>query len=49
MYIVEDGILRPTGLVEEIKEKSLSRKQYQLTDKGRDYLSRWFPPEGSDG
>src|ERR1017187_4899771 len=34
MYLLEDGIIRPTGLVEEIKEKSLSKKQYQLTEKG---------------
>jgi hypothetical protein len=49
MYLVEDGIIRPTGLVEEVKEKTLSKKQYQLTDKVRDYINRWFPPEESGG
>ena len=27
MYLLEDGIIQPTGLVEEIKEKSLLKKQ----------------------
>ena len=48
MYLLEDGIIGPTGLVEEIIEKSLSKKQYSLTAAGRDYISRWFPPERSD-
>jgi len=47
MYLLEDGIIRPTGLVEEIKEKSLSKKQYQLTEKGRDFIGWRFPPEHS--
>jgi hypothetical protein len=42
MYILEDGIIRPTGLVEEIKKETLVKKQYQLTEKGRDYISWWF-------
>ena len=48
MYLLENGIIRPTGSVEEIKEKSLSKKQYQLTEKGRDSIGQWFPPEHSD-
>jgi DNA-binding PadR family transcriptional regulator len=48
VYLLEDGIIRPTGLVEEIKEKSLSKKQYQLTEKGRESIGRWFRPEHSD-
>jgi HNH endonuclease len=48
MYLLEDGIIRPTGLVEEIKEKSLSKKQYQLTEKGRDSISRSFRPGLAD-
>jgi hypothetical protein len=48
LYLLEDGIICPTGLVEQIKEGSLSKKQYRLTEKGRDYVRRWFPPERSD-
>jgi hypothetical protein len=47
IYLLEDGIVCPTGLVEVIKEQSLSMKQYSLTEKGRDYINRWFPREQS--
>src|SRR5262249_1840015 len=47
MYLLDDGILEPTGQVENIKEGALSKKQYRLTARGRDSIGRWFPPEKS--
>jgi hypothetical protein len=41
MYLLEDGIIEPTGLIDQIKEGSLSRKQYHLTETGRDYIHQW--------
>ena len=48
MYLLEDGIIEPTGLVEGIKETPLAKKQYRLGARGRDYIRRWFPPEKGD-
>ena len=48
MYLLEDGMIEATGLVEVIKEKTLTRKQYRPTDRGRDFISRWFPAEKGD-
>ena len=48
MYLLEDAMIEPTDLVEVIKETCLAKKQYRLTDRGRDFISRWFPPEKGD-
>ncbi len=48
MYLLEDGLIEPTGVAEDIKAGSLSKKQFRLTDRGREFISRRHPPENPD-